>query len=149
MTDQIPPSSAQTISKRRSGSDNGTSQEESNTEPSCKVYQFVDLSNDDPIVRKQNLTNARSYITKNIRRRKLIEDAKKVKFIMWTPPVVKHKQSQILHTSMNLGPLDFICSPLLSTNIMPTSQRKWSPLSHELIKHRMLSTIRHWRLSKS
>ncbi len=123
---------------------NNTSQEECMAEPSGRVYQFVDLSNDDPEVRKQNLTNARSYITKNNRRRRLLKDAKKVRFVIWTPTTVKHKQSQNLLTSMNLSLLDSASSPWPYTDTMPTmeTQRKWSPFARQLMHRRMLLTIR-------
>ena len=118
-------------------------------EPSGRVYHFVDLSNDDPEVRKQNLTIARSYITKTIRRRRLMKDAKEVRFVVWTPTAVKHKQSQTLLRSMDLGLLDSAGSPWPCTDTMPTpeTQRKWSPLARQLMRRRMLYPL--IRLSKS
>jgi len=78
------------MSERRSRSDNESQEDLGEGEPSSQVFELIDIANDD---RETNLRKARSYITKTVRRRKLKEQKKQKKRLVWLPPLVQHIQS--------------------------------------------------------
>jgi maltoporin len=132
------------MSKRKLKSDEDTSQEESDEDQPSKVFQFIDLSNNDPDLQKKNLFKARSHAMKVVRQRMRIEEKKrKLEEPSSTELIVlQDPYSQAVLASMNQSFLDYASSPLSSieTDIAPTliSQLRWSPLAHRMIHHSML-----------
>jgi hypothetical protein len=137
------------MSKRKFKSDEDTSQEESDEDTPSKpqVFRFIDLSNNDPKLRKKNQFKARSHVMKVVHRRMRIEEknreleeASSTELIVLQDPY-----SQAVVASMNHNFLDYASSPLsnIEADIAPTlvSQWRWSPLAHRMIYHSKLRNI--------
>lgn len=133
--------------KSRPPTDN--SQKESDeTESPCQVFQFINLSNNDPGSQKKNLTKARSHVTKVFHRRRQTEEKQRklvVRSRTELATIFKGLHSQTLFTNLDQSFLICGSSPWshIEADIIPTliSQRRWSPLAHQMVHHSTLRNV--------
>lgn len=109
-----------------------------------RFFKFIDLSNNDPDMLKENRTRARSHVMRNVRRRRRREEEERGDAAVLSTneltSILKELYSQTLSASSNSP------SSRVEADITPTLlfQGQWSPLAHQILHHRRTLDICRW-----
>jgi len=132
----MPKSYSNSIDSKDSCSDTSESQDQSSE---STVFQFIDLSSNDPDTQKQNRWRARSHVIKIARRRMQVEKKREFVLLQHTERSAMRKFSQGLPYSINQNLLESSSTPWshIVEDIIPTvrSTVKWSSLADLMVHH--------------
>jgi len=138
--------------------DSEGSEESDEAKPLSQAFQFIDLSSNDPSLRRKNLAKVRSHVGRLIRRR--WQTVGNVQYERQRGPIPLSSVGQAVvaqdlyrqiptNTNQSLLKPGRPPWPQLEADIGPTLMSLWSPTAHSMIYHRKLCNDYLWRQDRN